>query len=164
MTLPELLQRCAAGDEDLQTALLDEVEPLLFGYVRSLLPQDDAAFDRAVALTHAAVLGFLLDLRAGRIRIADAGGLPGASHRIALAVLRLDPPAYLTALGDAETGALTPSAVRIAREWERVLGADGARVAAAHLQGRPAAGWNALVPALTQADLLRCDVPDRDEP
>ena len=162
MTLPELLQRCAEGDEELQTALLDEVEPLVFGYLRSLIPGGEESFERAVALTHAAALGFLLDLRGGRVRISDAAGLRGACHRIAVAVLRIEDASLLNAEGDPETGALTPVAVAVAQEWERVLDDAGLRVAAGQLQGRTTSDWIPLVPSLMESGLLRRNVPDRD--
>ena len=164
MTLPELLQRCAAGDEALQTAFLDEAEPLLFGYVRSLVPAGDASFERAVALTHAATLGFLLDLRAGRVRLADAPGLRAACHRIAVAVLRMDEPLFLTAEGDPETGALTPEATNVARAWESALDADATRAAAARLQGRPTPEDPDLARRLLELGLTRSTVPGRDAP
>jgi len=162
MSLPELLRRCAEGDEALQSALLDEAEPLLFGYFRSLLPTGDESFDRAVALTHAAALGFLLDLRGGRVRIQDAAGLRSACHRIALAVLRNADPALLAAQGDPETGSLAPTAIPLAREWESVLPEPLRAAAAARLQGVRADAWDEVATALEGNGLLRADVPKRD--
>jgi hypothetical protein len=162
MSLPELLQRAAAGDEGVQAALLDEVEPLLFGYFRSLLPATDEAFDRAVALTHAALLGFLLDLRAGRARAPDAKALRGACHRIAVAVLRCADPVLLAAEGDAETGALTPVAVPLARAWEEALPAPVLQAVAAGLQGARTRGWDEALARLETGGLVRRGVSERD--
>jgi len=160
MTLPELLQRCAEGNEELQTAVLDEVEPLLFGYFRSLLPAGEAAFEKAVSLTHAATLGFLLDLRAGRVRIADAAGLRSACHRIAVAVLRMDEVVQLSVEGDPETGALTPTATTVASSWEEALEQDALQVAADRLQGRGNPAWPELVSGLVECGLLRRPAPE----
>jgi len=154
----EILQRCAGSDEALQTELLDEVEPLLFGYLRSLLPASDDSFERAVALTHAATLGFLLDLRAGRVRIPDNKALRGHCHRIALAKLRDAEPILLTAEGDEETGALTPRATTVAAEFEAVLPATLLRAAAIRLQGGNSGDWKDAESILVNARL----VPERD--
>ena len=154
----EILQRCAGGDERLQTELLDEVEPLLFGYIRSLLPASDDSFERAVALTHAATLGFLLDLRGGRVRLAHNKALRGHCHRLALTKIRDPEPVLLTAEGDAETGALTPVATTLAAEFEAVLSPTLLRAAAIRLQGGDSNHWEDAESILVSARL----VPERD--
>jgi len=162
MTLPELIRRGADGDEEVQTALLDELEPLLFGYFRSLLPADDGLFDEAVALTHAATLGFLLDLRAGRVRIPDAAALRAACHRIVVAVLRVEDRVRLTAEGDDETGGLTPGAVALAQEWEVALSDTLLAAAARRLQGAPSEDWMDAARILEQRGLVRARDPKRN--
>jgi hypothetical protein len=131
-SVPELVRRCAEGDTALQKALLDEIEPLVFGYLRSL----GEPFERAVALTHAAVLGFLLDLRAGRVRLADVNAMRRTCHELAT-VKRADPdPWRVRHEGDPESGALTPFAPDLAARVEAALDADGVACAARRFRGR----------------------------
>ncbi|MEM8883738.1 MAG: hypothetical protein AAGD14_06715 [Planctomycetota bacterium] len=127
----ELLQRAAQGDTGMQTALLDEVEPLVFGYTRSL----GEPFDRAVRLTHAAVLGFLLDLRAGRVRLADANALRRACHRLASEKMADRAPWFVDHEGDPESGALTPVAVELAARIDALVDEPDRSVVARRLRG-----------------------------
>ncbi|MHC4956625.1 MAG: hypothetical protein ACYTGZ_22530 [Planctomycetota bacterium] len=159
-SLPELVQRCVEGDEELQRALLDEVEPLLFGYMRSLVPAGDDAFDSAVAHTHAATLGFLLDLRGGRIRMADAAALRGYCHRTAVERLRDPEPVFLAAAGDQETGGLTPMALEWAERFETALSVDQVPVASQRLLGSSPNGWTDVAQTLNSRGLLRHSVSD----
>jgi len=157
-----ILQRCAKGDEALQTELLDEVEPLIFGYVRSLLPASDDSFARAVAITHAATLGFLLEVRAGRVRLATKKALRGHCHRLALAKLRDADPVMLTAEGDEQTGGLTPHAIQVANAFERVLEPPLLRAAALRLLGADSPKWDEAAPILQRAGLVRAGGSERD--
>jgi hypothetical protein len=124
-SLPELVARCADGEVQLQRALLDEIEPLVFGYTRSL----GEPFERAVKLTHAAVLGFLLDLRGGRVRIADVNALRRLAHELASSKMADPDPWFLRHEGDPDSGALTPVAIELAERIESVVGdtTDAAR-------------------------------------
>jgi len=157
-----ILQRCAEGDETLQAELLDEVEPLIFGYVRSLLPATDDSFARAVALTHAATLGFLLEVRTGRVRLATEKALRGHCHRLALAKLRDADPLLLTAEGDEETGGLTPHATEVANAFERALDPPLLRAAALRLLGMDSPKWDEAAPILQRAGLVRVGGSERD--
>ena len=159
-SLPELVQRCAEGDEELQRALLDEVEPLLFGYLRSLVPAGDGAFDAAVAHTHAVTFAFLLDLRGGRVRLADAAALRGFCHRLAIGRLRDGDPVFLATEGDPETGSLTPIAVDLAARVEQALAADQLPIAAQRLLGSSPKGWDHVARTLETRGILRPPVHD----
>jgi len=152
-SVAELVRRCADGDESLQAALLDEIEPLVFGYVRSF----GTPFERAVRLTHAAVLGFLLDLRAGRIRLADPNALRRACHELAAHKMGDPDPWFVAHEGDPETGALTPHACALAAQIEAAVAEDDVRVAARRLRGRPDPAGDGL-----RAALSGTIVPERD--
>jgi len=132
-SLPELLRRCADGDEELQAALLDEVEPLVFGYVRSL----GEPFERAVRLTHAAALGFLLDVRAGRVRLADANALRRECHALAAAKMKDPEPWLVKHEGHPDTGAITPFAASLAARVEAALDGEAGAVSARRFRGKP---------------------------
>ena len=152
-SIPELVRRCAEGDAAMQVALLDEVEPLVLGYLRSL----GQPFDRAVRLTHAAVLGFLLDLRAGRVRLADVNAMRRACHELAVTKMADQKPWLVRHAGDEVTGALTPFAPDLAARLEAALDADGIAAAARRFRGRPDARDAALLAALAATG-----VPERD--
>jgi len=107
-----------------------------------------------VALTHAATLGFLLDLRGGGVRIADSGGLRAHCHRVVATVLRDPAPVKLTAEGDSETGGLAPGAVALAQEWEDALSERLRGTAAARLQGANPVGWDEASALLVSRDLV----------
>jgi hypothetical protein len=107
-SVPELVRRCAEGDTALQKALLDEIEPLVF----------------------------LLDLRAGRVRLADVNAMRRTCHELAT-VKRADPdPWRVRHEGDPESGALTPFAPDLAARVEAALDADGVACAARRFRGR----------------------------
>ncbi|MHC4409462.1 MAG: hypothetical protein ACYS0F_10705 [Planctomycetota bacterium] len=150
-SLPELVARCADGDTKLQKELLDEVEPLVFGYTRSL----GEPFERAVRLTHAAVLGFLLDVRAGRVRLADVNALRRKSHELATTKMADPDPWLVRHEGDPGTGALTPVAVQLAEQVETAL--DDTAAAARRFRGAPD-GDDASV----FKSLLATGVPERN--
>ncbi len=134
--LPRLLTRAAAGDEEMQIALLDEMEPLIFGYVRSLLPAgDEEVFERGVFLTHATALGILLDLRGGRLLIPDPNALRRQCHQFAARKIADDHPLLLAHSGDEETGMLTPVAMPLAKTVEAAIEVKDHAIAARRLRG-----------------------------
>jgi hypothetical protein len=134
--LPDLLSRAAAGNEDMQHALLDEMEPLIFGYIRSLLPAgDEDVFERGVYLTHAVALGVLLDLRAGRVLLTDPNALRRQCHDYAVRKMADEAPLLLTSTGDEETGMLTPVAIELVHALEAAIDANDHKLAARRLRG-----------------------------
>jgi hypothetical protein len=152
-SIPELVRRCAEGEVSLQVALLDEIEPLVFGYVRSL----GEPFERAVRLTHAAVLGFLLDLRAGRVRLADVNAMRRTCHELASTKMADPAPWLVRHEGDPETGALTPVAPELADRVEAALDNGQIEAAARRFRGRPDPREEAIFHALAATG-----VPERD--
>jgi hypothetical protein len=135
--LPALLSRAAAGDEEMQLALLDEMEPLIFGYVRSLLPAgDEDVFERGVHLTHATALGILLDLRGGRVRVPDPNALRRQCHEFAVRKMDDAHPLLLAHPGDEESGMLTPVALELAHAVEAVIDVSDHTLAARRLRGQ----------------------------
>ena len=115
----------------MQRALLDEIEPLVFGYVRSLGTPED--FERGVRLTHAIALGVLLDLRGGRVRLSDPNALRRQCHDWAARKLADPKPLMLCHEGDDETGMLTPVAIELAEMVEEAV--DDVALAARRLRG-----------------------------
>jgi hypothetical protein len=111
-----------------------------------------------VALTHAAVLGFLLDLRAGRVALADANGLRRLCHELA-SVKMADPDPWLVDHeGDPESGALTPFATGLAARVEAALDAESAAVAARRFRGRPDPRGDEIGRALSASGVPKRDV------
>lgn len=115
----------------MQRALLDEIEPLVFGYVRSL--GTPGAFELGVRLTHAIALGVLLDLRAGRVRVSDPNALRRQCHDWAARKIADPHPLLLQHEGDEETGMLTPVAIELAERVEAAV--DDVALAARRLRG-----------------------------
>jgi hypothetical protein len=137
--LPAILDKYRSGDPEVQAALLDEVEPLLFGYVRSLTPGGHDAFERAVAATHELVLGFHLRALLGQVAIADANALRGLAHAMAVTKLRAE-PVGLADLADEETGSMVRRAHELGERVRAELDDAEAAEFAAHLLGEAAAG------------------------
>lgn len=153
-SLPGLLTRAAAGDEEMQIALLDEMEPLMFGYIRSLLPAgDEAVFERGVLLTHAAALGILLDLRGGRVRLPDPNALRRQCHDFAVRKIADNHPLLLVHPGDEESGMLTPVALNLAHAVESAIPEQDHALAARRLRGHAEATH--IEEALLAAGIIR---------
>ncbi len=102
--LAALLERYARGETDAAEQLLDEIEPTLYGYARSLCPGADE--DPAPALDHAQALTLAFHLLAeqGRIEAATKNDLRGWSHKWVLARLADPSPLAVTGLADEATG------------------------------------------------------------
>lgn len=138
----------------MQRALLEEVEPLLFGYARSLAPSGEGAFERAVAATHGMVLGFHLRACAGGVAVRDVKDLRAVAHRMAARKLAA-PPLPLGAVADGESGSMLPTVLDVAQRIAREL--DGAErdLLAARLLGedREDARWERV-----RARMVACGV------
>jgi hypothetical protein len=136
-TLPDLLRAYADGDREVQRAVLDEIEPLLFGYARSLAPSGEDAFERAVAATHEMVLGFHLRAQAGAVAIPDVKGLRAYAHRTVSRKLAA-PPLPLGAVADEETNGMAPAALAVGDRIARELDAEERALLASRLLGEVA--------------------------
>jgi len=139
--LRALLERYARGETDVCEQLLDEVEPTLYGYARSLLP--GAAEDPAPARehAHALTLAFHLAASAGAIEARTASDLRGLCHRWVLARLADDDPVQLVPLGDPETGLATHACISLGWTLADELGPDEQAAFAARLRGERTSGW-----------------------
>jgi len=93
--LPELLEAYRRGETGVQRDLLDEVEPLLYGMVRSLMPGGAGAQEQAIRFTNALVLAFHLRASRGEVALADANALRALAHRMASRKLRDPDPLVL---------------------------------------------------------------------
>ncbi len=169
MTLPDLLRAYAAGDAGLQSKVLDEVEPLLFGYVHSLTPSGPDARERAIEATHALVIAFHLMVEAGEVVLEDINALKGFAHRLAVHKLKeSDEPVRLVDLADPETGSLIHRLSGVANTLRAELDEKERRIFAGRLQGKTLADlarertesvdetrrvWDAA-----RARLLRCGI------
>ena len=141
--LEELLEAYARGETDAQHALLEEVEPLLFGMARSLVPSGPDSFDRAVALTHALTLAFHLEAGAGRVTIEGKKNLRAYAHRQASRKLADAQPLLLSEdVADEETGSLVYKCLGLGIAVEDELSTEELAEFVARLEGRAAAeGW-----------------------
>ncbi|MGQ0614838.1 MAG: hypothetical protein ACT4PV_13970 [Planctomycetaceae bacterium] len=113
--LPAALLAYAAGDAATQAALLDEVEPLLFGFLRSMTPSGPDAHERAVAAAHELLLAFDLMAARGRVELRDERALKSFCHRLAMKKLGVGgggggARAGLASLADPATGSLAARA------------------------------------------------------
>ncbi len=113
--LPSALRAYAAGDSTTQAALLDEVEPLLFGFLRSMTPSGPDAHDRAVEAAHELLLAFDLMAARGNVELRDEGALKSFCHRLAMKKLGVGgggggARAGLASLADPATGSLAERA------------------------------------------------------
>lgn len=137
--LPELLRGYAQGRTDIQHEVLDEVEPLLFGMVRSLHPNRPDAQERSVRLANALTLAFHLRASAGRLpELADAKALRGYAHQLASTKLADEAPIELKDLADPETGRMIYKCYGIGLELEDLLDAKELQHFADRLAGDPA--------------------------
>jgi hypothetical protein len=137
-----------------QRALLDEVEPLLFGYARSLVPSGEDAFARAVAATHEMVLGLHLRAQAGGVAIRDVKDLRAVTHRMTARKLAA-PPLPLGNVADEETNSMLPTVLDVGDRIARELDAAGRALLAARLLGEPAddGAWEGV-----RERMVRCGV------
>lgn len=119
------------GDTSIQHQLLEEVEPLLFGMVRSLVPGGDAEVARRHA--NALTLAFHLDACAGRVAIATPAELRAYAHRTALA--RLENPLPLADLADEETGSMVYKCLGLQLALEDTLTPNEIEAFASRLRG-----------------------------
>ena len=154
MSLFELFRAYRDGDRRVQMALLDEVEPLLFGYARSLVPSGEGAFERAVRATHALVIGFHLRAKAGRLEIADLRRLRGVAHGMVVAKLAAD-EVPLGAVADQESNSMLPTILDVGARIEGELDERGRDVLAAKLLGERCdeSAW-----ARVRDRMIRCGV------
>jgi hypothetical protein len=152
--LPETLAAYRDGDRAAQVALLDEVEPLLFGYVRSLTPTGPDAFERAVSATHELVLGFHLRALLGTVEIADANALRAASHAMAVTKLGAE-NVGLADLADEETGSLVHRAAAVGDRIRAELDDTETALLAARLCGEAAPGdWDGVRERMRAAGVI----------
>jgi hypothetical protein len=155
LTLPELLLAYARGDTGAQHAVLEEVEPLLFGMARSLVPAGPDAHARAVDATHALTLAFHLRACAGGVDLADARALRAFAHRAAVAKLADKAPLLLAeGVADEETASLVYACLGVGLTVEAELSGPERECLIARLEGRPAdeSGWR---DRLVRARLIR---------
>jgi hypothetical protein len=145
-----LLAAYEEGRTDIQHRLLDEVEPLLFGYVRSLGPPGDP--ELAVRRTQALTLAFHLRACAGRLDVASIQDLRGYAHRMALEKLADDDPLELAPLADEETGSMIYKCYGLGLTLESELTRAEIDAFEARLSGRDAdaAAWSTALPKLVR--------------
>ena len=154
--LSDLLRSYREGDADVQVAVLDEFEPLLFGYMRSLMPSGPDAFERAVEATHALVLGFHLRALAGGLDIADVAALKRLAHTMAVRKLADRGDVHLQPLADEETGSMVRTVADVGRRVANELDETERSLLATKLLGEDGEGdWDGVRERLVRCGILR---------
>jgi len=154
--LAALLAAFARGETDAQHELLEEVEPLLFGYARSLAPTAPGAHERAVADTHALTLAFFLRASRGHLdwtRIAD---MRAWAHRAVARRRRDENPVVLAdGLADPDTLSLVDACFGLGLRLQEAMDGDALDELADRLLGAaPTARWPAIRRAAASAGVL----------
>ncbi len=130
------------GDRAHQRALLEEFEPLLFGYLRSMLGGPAETTELAARATHDLLAVFHLRLVAGALRPRDAASLRALAHRMSvvkLAALRAGRPPELAFLADPGSWSLAAAWPTAGPTLDRLLGAGEGALLADRLAGSPGA-------------------------
>jgi len=153
MTLPELLAAYARGETDAQHQVLEEFEPLVFGYARSLGGGDH---DAAVATTHALTLAFHLRAAAGQVQPRDAAALRALAHGLVSRKLQDSDPVRLRSLADPVTASMVYVCFGIGLTLDAELDPREIEEFAARLEGKPAtAFWKVTEAKIKPLGLLR---------
>jgi len=126
------------GDTAFQHQLLEELEPLLFGMVRSLSPGGD--IDAARRHANALTLVFHLDACAGRVELKTPRELRAYAHRVALARLNDPEPLPLSDLADPDTGSMVYRCLGLQLTLEEELSPAEIEAFAARLAGNRTTG------------------------
>jgi len=143
----------ARGDALLQRALLDEFEPLLFGYMRSLLGPDPQIADVAARATHDLVVAFHLRLVAGALRLTDAASMRALAHRMSVVkagALRAAGRPGLAFLADPESWSLAAAWPAPRSRLDALVDREQGLLLAAWLAGEP----GALLPSALRGILV----------
>ena len=131
--MPPFLAPYRAGDTAFQHQVLEELEPLVFGMVRSLSPDGDIEVARRH--TNALTLAFHLDASAGRVELDTPRDLRAYAHRVASARLRDAAPLPLSDVADEETGSMVYACLGLQLRLEEVLDEAEREAFAARLRG-----------------------------
>ena len=134
-----LLDAYRNGDTAFQHQLLDEIEPLLFGMVRSLDPAGD--LERSRRHANALTLAFHLDASAGRIAIETPNELRAYSHARASERLKDEDPLWLAdseQIADPATGSMVYKCLGLELTLEVELEPREIDALAARLRGEAA--------------------------
>lgn len=154
------------GDAAHQRALLEEFEPLLYGYLRSMLGGAAENTELAARATHDLLVAFHLRLLAGALRLTDAASLRAIAHRMSVvkaAALRAGAAPELAFLADPESWSLAAAWPAAAARLAGLLDAGERSALAARLCGDPGAALQTdLRLRLLREGVLACDPREGD--
>ena len=155
--LADLLDAYRRGETDAQHALLEEMEPLLYGMVRSMSPGAAADPEGAVRHAHALTLAFHLRACRGEVAADRPAALRALAHRMAVKRLADPEPLPLADLADPETGSMVYRCLGLGLAAEEALTPAEQAAFLARLEGAPPAppeAWASARPKLRRAGFL----------
>ena len=139
--LMELLLEYQRGNVERQRELLEEVEPLLYAYVRTGIETEARYEEEVLDLTHSLTLAFHLAACRGELELSDANALRAHTHRMVEVKLadRLAEPAAreLVWPDDKLSGSLIATVAGLRHGIVAELEAQELAVFAARLRGVP---------------------------